>query len=445
MTFLLIVFSLFVGIGITGAIVKKPDFFWLILIVISVGTAGLMIKGCCLIDEYFLACLLLGILISVLIKNICFCKEKHNFLDSFHILAFSFFIFYMIIQVMRGFWLWGDFRILRWLVYYLMLGVLSYIISKKPFLLFDARKISLIISLSAFFYFFFYLAHGILSQTVRGINWFDLQGVEWSGTSYAMFPVVIAIPAAIFLLKDRFLFYQLLGGLLLGLMVIVSFYYGSRISILTIFVFLLFGFISFVVKKPKKIIILTVLSLLTLITLVLFIIGSKNIMDYYRILFGNRYEAWRQAGGDLDRYIHFRASFDAVNDNWSTLLFGYGIYSHRYILAPYLQKFVNRYLPGVVVEGITRTEGFTALLVDTGWIGLLLFTLNFLLVIVKNLLIKKSTNRILFILVVLITFCWLLISNIHDIILLYLLIMPSGLILQLTYNTKAEELVYKKI
>lgn len=444
----LITLLIFVGLVILGIAFKKPDLFWPILIVISVGTTGLLIKGYCVIDEYFLLCFLLGFFASVIFKKICLSRRSYNFLEVFHIIIFFLFIVYILIQVVRGFWIWDDFKILRWFIYYLMLGVLAlFIILKEPSTVFNSRKASLIISLSAFIYFLSYLLHGLFSEIIRGISWFDLQGVEWSGTAYAMFPIIIAVPAGIFLLRDRVWFYRLLGEVLLGLIVVISFYYSSRVSLLTIFVFFLFMFASFIVKKPKKIMIFTILIVLTLIILVLFVIGSKNVINYQKILFGNRYEAWRQAGGDLDRYIHFRASFDAVDDNWSTLLFGYGIYSHRYVLAPYLQKLVNHYLPGVVVEGITRTEGFTALLVDTGWIGMLLFALNFLLVILKILSAHKlpSLDKIFLLLAVVITFCWLLISNIHDMILLYLLVMPSGLILQLTDNIRVEELMHKKI
>ncbi len=116
-------------------------------------------------------------------------------------------------------------------------------------------------------------------------------------------------------------------------------------------------------------------------------------------------------------------------------MFGYGIHSHHYVMGRYLQPLYAQYLPNAKVSRITRTTGFPALLIDTGWVGILLLFLNFLFVahtILAHTRWRFKTYRYVFLSSLLIIFLWPLVSNVQDIMLFYFLIMPSGLIIQLT-------------
>lgn len=435
------------GIVISVVVVKKPNFFWPILIVVSVGTTGLLIGGRLIggyhwVDEFLLGCLLFGAVVVMWRKKGIFLKkEEQNFASGLHLKVFFLFVSYMILQYVRGFFLWeGDIvKIIRWIIYFLMMGFLAFVLTRVFFSFLDKKKALSIISLSAFLYLFAYLIHGVISEVVRGINRYNLQSIEWSGTGYATFPLIIAAPAAIILLREKELFRRLLAISLLFLGILVSVYYESRVSLFAIVIFLLFLGFAMKISITKKIAIFLIFVLVSII--LVGAVAKHGIWDYWTILTGGdkKYEIWGKQGGDIDRYIHLRASVDAVNKNWQTFLFGYGSYSHRSVLVPYIQKLADHYRLDVVVKSPVRTETFMALLVDVGWIGVMLFGMNFLFVLwfIKK---SRSTNKLILSLTVLITFLWLFAINIQDIILLYLLIMPNGLVLLLIRGEKDEKL-----
>ncbi|MFH1656600.1 MAG: hypothetical protein ABH956_02380 [Candidatus Nealsonbacteria bacterium] len=442
MTTFLIIATIIGGVIVLGAVIFKPKLFWPALIIISVGTAGLKAKGTySLTDEYLLFWLILAVIIVALIEKVRFGRKpvqiqltaetesggsiqnfitenigisKESFLERFHKWAFYLFILYMIVQSLRGFFIFQDLRIVRWIVLYSILGLFAFILSKKPFSFFEGRKTALFITITALIYFLSYQVHGLFGELVRGINRFNLQGVEWSGTSKAVFPLIVALPAAIFLIGDHKWILKLLGISFIILAIINGFYYDSRISLILVFIFLLF--LPFVIKVPKEVIIGFLIFLVFL--------GS---FIFYKI------DAERQ--GDISRYVHFRAGFDTLGNNWETWLFGYGFYSHRFLLAPYLNKYYSHYDLGFV-SGEIRTESFTALTIDTGLIGLILLAINFLLSAIKISVMNIGYRKIIFLMILIMAFGWLLITNINGMILLYLLIMPFGIIIQLSKYEK---------
>ena len=343
-------------------------------------------------------------------------------------------VVYMLAQSFYSLILWQDWRITRWILYYGILGILLCISSEKDFNLPHPKQTALIITGSALFYFRSYLIYGLFCENVRGIGRFAMQGIEWSGSAYAVFLLVIAIPAAIILLNQRS-HYQFIGWVALILMMVTGFYYDSRISCLSILAFII---VSISLINFKKVIILLICYLVLLCyistgpCLGKWVDKTKeHIVNTYR----NASDLWAPQQNDLDRNLHLKASFTAVNANWKRRMFGYGIHSHHYVMGCYLQPLYAKYLPNSKVRRITRTTGFPALLIDTGWVGILLLFLNFLFVahtILAHTRWRLKTYRYLFLSSLLILFLWPLVSNIQDIMLFYFLIMPSGLIIQLT-------------
>jgi hypothetical protein len=441
----LIIITFFIGIIILATVVKKPYLFWPILIAISVGTGGLLIGGYLIggyfwVDEFLLGCLLVGTCVSVLIKRTNLYGKRRNLTEKLHLWIFYIFIFYMVFQTIRGFFIWQEdlIKIVRWIIFYLMLGVLAFLLSRNPFSHFSKRSAVLIIFISAFLYLLSYLMHGTLSGLLRGINWLSLQGFEWSGSAYATFPLLIASVAAVFLVKEKKLYYILLGVALFALGIIVSVYYSSRVSLLVVLFFIVLLLFISKISLKKKVAILFFFFFIA--STLIWQTAPKEIKNYYVVLFQGekKYEIWKRQGGDIDRYMHFRASLDAVRTDWKTLLFGYGIYGHRSILVPYLQELSNRYRNGAIVEGPIRTTGFSALIVDAGWVGILLFAANFLLLGWQILYKNKNSEKFILVSAVSISFLWMLVSNIQDLVLLYFLIMPFGLIFQLNKTEEKE-------
>ena len=438
LVFVYIGFTAVIGLVIAGVVALRPKLFWPILIVVVVGTLGLKVQGYCLIDEYLTGCILIGGLLPISIVAVSLRRSPTDELGHLHRWVFLLMIVYMIIESIRGLLLWEDLRLTRWILYYGMLGMLSFVISRGDFPVPSARRISLIVSWSALLYFIAYLAQGLYAEAFRGISRWATQAVEWSGSAYAVFPLIVAIPAAIFLLKDSARNRRWLGWAVIIISMMVAYYYESRVSYLVILGFLVVSPIVLGVRRVAP------FSFLCLCLLGLFYcFGNwegliETVQHYARMLSGTATALWSPQGRDVDRYLHMQVSFIAVSANLATLLFGYGVHSHRFVIGQYLRPKYAQHFPGVVLPKIVRTEAFTALLVDTGFIGMLLLAANFLFVAHET-LVQKSPIRIILLLALVMSFLWLLVGDIQDIVLLYLMIMPSGLLVQLSRRGTAEQ------
>jgi len=424
------------GLLVILTIALKPKFFWPLLIIIACSTAGLMIKGYCLIDEFLLYCLLFGAFLAISIGAVPSRRTEPSRLDKFHYLFFFLLIAYLIIQSFRGLIIWGDWRIIRWIIFYLSLGLLSFIISKKDFPAPNKKQIALLISLSTLFYFIAYLAHGLIAEKFRGLSWINLQGAEWSGTAYAVFPMILAIPSALFLIRDKIVKYKLISGIFIVIALITSFYYDSRMSFLTIFAFL---FISPFVLKIRKFLIFLICFLLILSLFLSLSIKTETLKSYSSVksflklipksaitLFAGE----KGQTNDLDRYAAWYGALTTIKANWLTLFWGYGVHSSHFVMRPYLQKLYTEYLPGVAASENIRTTGVATILVDLGLIGIFLLIINFILTALKIISHIGFEFKITALLILFLFFLWIFISNIQDIVLFYLLIMPSGLLIQ---------------
>ncbi len=452
------------GLIIMVIVAIKPRLFWPILIFVAVATAGLMMQGkYTFVDEYLMGCVLLGGLLAISMGKITFRKSQENIWTYVHRWVFLLMIIYMIIQSFLGIILLESIGKIHWVVYYGMLGMFSFFISKKGFPVPSDKKISLIISLGTLLYFSLYVVYGVAAEAIRGINRWDMQGIEWTGSAYAMFPLVIAMPAAFFLLKYTRHFHRWIGWISLIVMIVTAFYYESRVAWLAILAFLFF---SLPMIGFRRVISLGLIFLL--ITTLFFWFGNitsaTKVDNFFSVLFKNAQAFWApQESGNLDRHVHMRVAFISTRGNWKNFLFGYGFRMHGFIIEPYLKKLmIYERIKGEIspeydivdvltepnisyasTEDNVSTEGFTALVVDTGLVGLLLLGLNFLCVAFKIFGQKNNPKRILLLLSLFIMFLWLFVANILDIMLFYLMIMPSGLLIQLSQCDTEEK--YRKM
>ena len=412
-----IVFIAAAGLVVAGVVAVKPKLFWPMLIFVVVGTAGLTVPGyVALIDEYLTGCVLIGGLLAISVRGVSLRGAPRDDLSYLHMLIFSLMIIYMIVESVRGLLLWEDLRLSRWVVYYAMLGMLSFIISRGNFPVPNVKRMSLIILWSALLYFIAYLAHGFYTEEVRGISRFALtiQGNEWSGSAYAVFPLVVAIPAAIFLLKDSARSQRWLGWAVIIVVLIAGFFYDCRSAWIGVMAFLI---VSPTVLRFRQ----TGLWLLILAGLAFFVFGYST--GFFQHLVQS---ALLRDVGEAGRLMMFQAAVNAVSANWIALFFGCGIHSHHFVIGQYLEAIGYGLLPSYV-----RVSGFAGLLIDIGLVGMLLLFMNFLFTALKVLAPKKSPGRVVLLLALLLAFVWPLIGKIDDIVLFYLMIMPSGLIAQL--------------
>lgn len=434
-----ILFIAYIAIGIIllVAVALKPRLFWPALIVAAVFAAGLSIRGYTIFDEYFIGCVLAGGLLSISVGATHLYRRKEDIWEYLHRWIFYLFVIYMVVESVRGMLILESVEKSRWVVFYGMLGIIAFVVSKKGFPVPNARKVSLIVSASATIYLIVYLLHGFLfTEVFRGISRFAIQPGEWSTTAYALFPLVVAIPAAIYLIQDKNHQYRWIGWATLILAILAAFYYLSRVSWLVIFGFLFISLFKLGIRR----VVLLIICFLLIFSLLFGITGKAALTERGRAFFG---ELWgtveaiqiSKPAHDIERQAHWQVGFVSISENWGTFLFGYGFRTHGWVISPQLKKlFEEKGRPDLAakVRDDQSTEGFTALLVDTGLVGILLLGMNFLLTARKVFIQKKNPNRTLLLLCILFAFLWLPVINMLDIMLFYLLIMPQGLLYQLS-------------
>lgn len=445
MTMLQFVIYGIIGIILMGVVATKPKYFWPILVIVAVGTVGMMVGGrYTFLDEYLIGCILFGGLLTISMGVLTFRKSRENTWDHIHKWIFLLMIIYMIVQSLRGLIVLESLRKIRWIVYYGMLGIIMFMISNKGFPVPSNKKISLIVSSATLGYLIFYIAYGLFSEIVNGISRWELQTVEWGTTAYSLFPLVIAIPAAIFLLKDRNRVYQRVGLATLIIAALAAFYYNSRVSWLAIFGFLFVCLFKLGIRK----VILIIFSFLIIFSLYFGISNRVELVKETSSFFGELSRTTRSiyfwdvsAKTDIDRKTHLHVGFISITENWKTLLFGHGFRVHGFVISQHLKRLYTQYnLPQLAakVKDDEGTEGFTALLVDTGVVGIMLLIINFLFVAHKIFVQKRNPNRNLLLLSLIFAFLWLSVINMVDIMLFYFLIMPNGLVVQLSQGGEEE-------
>ena len=436
-----------IGLIISGIVARRPRLFWPMLIVVTVGTGGLMFQSLTFTDEILTGCVLLGGFMAASVGAIFLQRRREDAWTQLHKLIFLLMVIYMMIQSIRGWLILGGLRKIRWVVYYEMLGILLYSISQRNWSFTSGRKISFIVSSTALGYFSLYIAHGLFSEIVRGIRRYDLQNIEWSGTSAAMFPLAIAMPAVIFLFKDRNRIYRRIGWATLIIAIVAAFYYESRVAWLTILGFLI---ISMPTLGFRRFVCLSLIFLFFLGLFVSFIWPEwYDFKLFWEALLGSSKGLWAPPGEQYDsfRRTHMRIAFPIISSSWTTFLFGHGFRAAGPLIGEYAARLYAKYgYRQDFVDAVRQyqsTEGFTALVTETGLIGLLLLYLNFLFVARGIFIQKNSQNREILLLSLAITFLWLFVTNLLDFILFYLMIMPSGLLMQLS-RCGAGEQVFEK-
>lgn len=435
---------------ITTSIDRNQKLLWPLLIVSSISAAGLMLQGYTVLDEFYLACIILGSLVSTKAKKTD--GEQKFGTDRMHRFVFLLLIAYMLVQCFYGMFVLESPRKLRWVVYFLMLGAITLILTDKKTVVPSVRNLALLITVTALIYLCVYIGYGIFFELL-GINRFDLQyaqimkGVDvgaiaiWGTTAYALFPVAVAMPAIFILLKDKASKFRRIAWITLTVAAFGAFYYDSRVGVLTILAFIILSIVSLGLRKAIVILSISVIILSLFIGLLWE--GERKtagfiIDDHFRfidtlLLQGPKRNPTEQR--DLGRILLIEVAFTSIADSWEHFLFGYGYRRGGFVIAPHLDNlFLYHGIRHTVLDDGVGAEAFTNVVVETGMVGLSLLALNFFFVARQILRQKSNPNRLALLLSLLVIAGWLFVIDILDIVLFYLAIMPSGVLVQLSRN-----------
>lgn len=442
--------ALLIGLTVMVIVSKRPRLFWHMLIIANIVGNGPRLMGYFFWDELLTGCVILGALLRVTLLNT---KPQKNVSNPDHKFVFVLWVLYMVMESVIGIMVNSDLRIIRWVLFYIELGLLSSILyyRGREFPFPPVRHFSIVVLITTVIYYIAYLTHGAIIESMlefpalgRFAAQYLTEGFLWSGTAMAIFPTIIAVPSAIFLMNDSSFKVRMLVLFSMFLMMFVGFYYDSRMSWVIIFAICLVSFKRFRLAK--------LINTIVLFGLVFYIFVPKpleHIGEFFYTIFEGTQTLWSPGESDMGRKLQFEAGLLRLTDNPRTFLIGDGIYSHRFTINPHINKLYQEYMPekpfnipgyeeiraakdvGPGGTTIFRTTAFTALVIDTGIIGMILFYLNYIFT-GHNLIKQKSTQRIILLTTLFLAFMWPFNNNISEVVLLYILIMPRGLLEQLS-------------
>lgn len=446
MTILLTIFYAMIGIVIVASVATKRQLFWPLLIFVTVGAADLNVGKYLVVEQWLTFSVIGGAVLSILSHKVLVDdnKELKDPLRHFHIWIFNIMILYMMFQSLRGVLVLESVTAGRWVFYYGSLGVLSFLLTKKHFPVPNIGNFALIVSFATLFYLSQYFAQVFITEIMHGTSRWVAQSQGWAGGAYSLFPLAVGMPAIIILLTGQKRFFRMIGWVTLTAAIGGALVAERRLAWIAIVLLLVISLRKFAAKRAIAIVIACVLAVVAYSTYSERPLGDE--LRRFSTEFSNTLspigEAIRLSPSyeikDVDRVIHIRVALEVIGDNWATSLFGYGFRVGGFVIGPYLEAYYRVYSPYADINreigdvGNASTPGIPALFVDTGYLGGLLLLLNLFGVAYRIYLRKYNPNRwvLLFSLVFLIA--WLGGNNFLTYSLLYLAIMPDGILLQLS-------------
>ncbi len=465
---------------------NKSNFIPIILLVNIFGNAP-QVHGYYFYDEYLTIFVSLYFLfLSIKEKGVSLLIEDIRKIPYLDIILVSLFAIYMIFQSVVGINETNDFRVVRWVVFFfgLVLLYFSILISLLDLYLIKVKAIR-IIFWGIIVYLVLYITIGIIFE-IYYISRFNSQNYLIAGTSYFFFPVLLGYYLSYHFLDSRSIGFTNPVYIFFFIVVISSMLFDSRLlqvsSLIWVFSFLL----SHDFKKFIKLILTYIVVVAMYIGLEevvpLYIATNSPIheiehlseeqlmtkrtqelwdQDYMHVIknslnevvgnystylenniVGSLFVFFVPTSSDMTRSMQTQATLKILEDgSLYNLFFGNGFYMHRSLLADYMNKIYDENLSkllalekashleesrsdlGVKLE-IFRTNSINAYIIDSGIIGiflLLLLLLKSLLSVIKSGVSYRYNKAI----IILLAFVWMAFSNITDIYLLYIFIIPG--------------------
>lgn len=373
-----------------------------------------------------------------------------------HVILWFALAIYLIVETIRTWYLALDYpmQMMRWMLLFSLLIPLYFVLKS------DSQKryehLLLFIVCCSIVYAVAYLLQGLLLE-LNHASRFSTQGTVVAGSSYAVLPFLITMPAVIKAISSPNTKIKALSISCVVLMVAIAFYYDSRVLTL---VLTYFGVLVWFVLSKKQALYFDLAIILTWFILACYVsvlrsvdgtvlssavptISIDNIpfIPHDKIdvsVFANYGDMFADSAQiitntrvtDGDRIVHIIAPVNAIIVNPLTFLFGYGTYEHHSVLQPFMQSVVNERGIDAVIPTFTRTTGFGAFITDYGIIGSILLISNAFCGGL-TILLQKTRFSLVLASVLGITIVWLLISNILDNVLLWLILIPFGILYKL--------------
>lgn len=423
-----------------------PDKFWTYLLIGLIFTTPFAIGGYTWYDEIFI----FGYLISNIPGEI---KIK---LKPSHII-FSIFSLYMVIEGIRGVIFFSNYGFdaavhkIRWIVFFIIIFLIFIkSISAKISNNIDIN-LPYKITVAGLLFSLIYILFGLIAIYTGGSTGFtqyaqlsDTHGKNIShlialfgSTAYVTCIYFIIIPAALIVIKNDNSKNRNVAWLCLAVVIATQILYNSRSGMIIVFIFLALYFIQnfYSSRTVKGFIVFVPLLAMAILFQVYFNenrVGTiiEDLANTLGLGDPTRYNPDLQ---DIDRRVWNYGAIIALLDNTFNFIFGWGLRTSGYIIAPYVYDLFMAARGKAKYINDVATPAFSGLAIDTGALGLLLI---FALWVYSMLTIYRRNRRMeLFMLLMPTAFILqLFVINIFDVVLLYLALMPFGICYVLTTN-----------
>lgn len=446
------ILSLMAGLFFGSRARHHPKFFWTYLLIGLVFTTPLVAGGYTWYDEIFV----IGYLVANFPKRI---RIKKNVWDG----LFTIFSVYMIVQTIRGIVFFSQIgpaeavQKVRWIV---MFTVIFFVFVKSTSAKMESvidKDLAYKLTIAGLVFNAIYLVFGLVSIYLTGSAFFtqfammsDVYRVGTSpllaifgSTGYVVSVYFVIIPATLITIVNDNWRRANFAWFVLAFALAVQMLYNSRSGMLVIVAFVgLFVLQNFQSRRVMT----GLMAFIPLVGLAILFQVFFNEIDPTSIFqdllntvgLGDpaRYNLDLQ---DIDRKIWNFSAILALSDNAYNLLFGWGMRTSGYIVAPYVYDLFLEARGFAVYTEDVATPGFAALAVDTGLVGLLLV---FSLLVSCLVGIYKQQRKVdLIVLFAPTAFVLqLFVMNIFDVMLLYLALMPCGLYLTLAQSKASKRL-----
>src|SRR5437867_10552828 len=219
------------GMLLMLAIMLQPRLFWPLLIVTSTVTGGMFVLGFSIFDEWLAGCIVLGAVPPILRGAV---PLRKGGLHSPGVVVFLFFASYMCMQAIVGAIAYGP-KALRFVLLYAVVFLMSLLLAMYQFPLPNPRTVSLLVGSSACVYFALYMLHGLFFLDFLSLVVFrEMEGIGGAGTAYAAFPIAVAVPAALLMLRNEHGLLRVLAIVTLALAIAVGILAQSRGAVLAL-------------------------------------------------------------------------------------------------------------------------------------------------------------------------------------------------------------------
>jgi hypothetical protein len=434
------IISLLAGIYFGIRAKRQAEFFWTYLIIGLIFTSPIMLGGYTWYDEFYSAGLLLPML------------SKFN-RDTIKVsnLVFSIFCIYLFFQAIRGIAYFTQFGIIetltkiRWLFFFVIILLVHNKGRVLKSAVFFNKTFAHSLTKAGFIFNLIYLSIGLISIYTFGSTAYT-QFAQLSASKNAapsailaifgatayIVPVYIAfVPAALITIKYDVASRSKLAWLTLALSLTTQLLYNSRSGFLIISIFIILFLLQYSWKLRVVQGLLTFIPLISLAFVFQMYFNEVRTDVIYQDMLNTLHISTSSNkkkfdAQDIQRKIWNISAIQAISDNPINLVFGYGLRTSGFIVAPYVFKLLSRVRENATYNEAVGTPGFANLAVDTGALGLFLLLVLFLICLIK--ISKVSGNFELFLLFSPVAFILqLFVINIFDVLLFYLALMPGGL------------------